>query len=55
VEFLHRLRPPGHRPQQRQDRHLAVPRVGGDAVRRAVRLVRLLRTGATTGHAAPRS
>ena len=34
---IHGRSPPRHRADQRQDRHLAVPRVGGDAVRRPVR------------------
>ena len=34
---LHLRSAPGHRPDQRQDRHLAVPCLGSDAVRRPVR------------------
>ena len=34
---LHRRGPPRHRPDQRQDRHLALPGLGGHAVRRPVR------------------
>ena len=45
-DSLHRRRAARHRAQQRQARHVAVPGVGGDAVRRAVLAYVLLRIGA---------
>ena len=53
---LHRRGPARHRAHQRQARHLAVPGLRGDAVRRAVRVLRdAARRRRSTGRPAPRT